>query len=235
VGLIVVAAAAGLAVLVTAIPERVLPPVARWLDVGGAPQRADCAIVLPGDETVRPFVAAALVRAGLAERVLVPQTQVGPEVADGIVPPTHEIIRRVLLLRGVPAERIVILHGATGHTHGDAELLDDYLDTQPELRVTVVTSHYHTRRTRWAFRRVLGERAGQVAFVSAPAEHFTADDWWQVEAGFMAVTSEYLKLAFYAVRYGGLAWWVAAVVLALAAVVALRRWRRKRALAAAAS
>lgn len=43
-----------------------LPTLARWLDVGVAPQPADYLFVLPGGEDTRPFVAAALVKAGYA-------------------------------------------------------------------------------------------------------------------------------------------------------------------------
>ena len=227
--LLVLLVLAGLVGLLWAARAWVLPPLARWLDVGEEPHPADYVMILPGDESVRPFVAAALVQAGLARRALVPRTETAPAVADGIVPPTHEVIRRVLLRRGVPEDRIVVLeHGETGHTYGDAALLAAFLDSAPDARVIVVTSHYHTRRARWVFSVVLGGRADQVSFVSAPTDRFTAEDWWQRQEGFLAITGEYLKLAYYAARYGTLRWWATGCALVVLAGMIYRGHRRRR-------
>jgi uncharacterized SAM-binding protein YcdF (DUF218 family) len=156
-------------------------------------------------------------------------------VADGIVPPTDVVTRQVLESRGVSDERIILLEeGQTGHTHGDATLLAAFLESHPDARATVVTSHYHTRRARWAFSLVLGPRAGQVTFVSAPTDGFTAENWWRRQEGRMAVVGEYLKLAFYAVRYSALPYWIAVGILILVAVGLFRRRRNRKGLADAA-
>jgi len=192
---LVLAVAAAVPVGVYLGREYLLPPMAYWLDVGGPPQRADYVMVLPGDANVRPFVAAALVKAGLAGRVLVPKTETAPEVDDGIYPPSDELIGRVLVRRGVAPEKIVILSGRSNSTCGDARVLAEFLESSPGARVSVVTNNYHTRRARWIFARVLKDRTGQVSFVSAPTEGFRPDNWWRVQEGFLAIVSEYLKLA----------------------------------------
>jgi len=226
--LLVLLALGGLAGLLWGARASVLPPLARWLDVGEEPHPADYVMVLPGDESVRPFVAAALVRAGLARGVLVPKTETAPAVADGIVPPTHEVIRRVLRRRGVPEDRIVVLeHGQTGHTYGDAVLLAAFLDSAPDARVIVVTSFYHTRRARWTFSQVLERRAEQVSIVSAPTDRFAPEDWWQRQEGFLAISGEYLKLVYYAARYGTLRWWAIGCAAAVLAGMIYRRRRRR--------
>ena len=83
------------------------------------------------------------------------------------------------------------------------------------------------RRPRWTFSLVLGDRAGQVSFLSAPTDRFSPESWWRVQEGFLAVASEYLKLGYYALRYGSLGYWAAggAVVVAVAAVCYRRRKR----------
>jgi uncharacterized SAM-binding protein YcdF (DUF218 family) len=203
-----------------------LRTMAWWLDVGQKPQPAEYVMVLAGDEDTRPFVAAALVKAGFARGVLVTQTAATPAVADQILPPSHQIIREVLLSRGVAAGDITILPAAATSTHDEAVALADFLRDRPKSRVLVVTSDFHTRRSRWVFSRVLSERAERVAFVSAPTDEFRLDCWWQNEEGFVAVASEYLKLAFYVVRYGYVAHWLAACGgLALVAAAIRRRAR----------
>jgi len=202
-----------------------LPVFAWWLDVGTQPQRADCVMVLLGDEDVRPFVAAALLRVGLARRVMVARCRTPADMLQGGAPPTHEIVRRVLLLRGVSDDQILILRERVDSTYEEAKALNAFLRREPNVRVTVVTSFYHTRRARWVFNRVLGARARQVSLVSAPADKCRPDNWWQVDDGAKVILAEYLKIAFYVARYGRLGYWAVCVALA---VIFLTYWRRGR-------
>jgi uncharacterized SAM-binding protein YcdF (DUF218 family) len=206
-----------------------LPAAARWLDVGEMPRAADYVMVLGGGENSRPFVAAAIVRAGLAPKVLLPRSEPTSAVLDGLIPPYHEINRQVLLKRGIPENDILLIGRDAGSTFDEARGLAEFLEARDHCRVLVVTSDFHTRRTRWIFRRVLGGRAGQLSFVSAPMDSFNPDNWWQIKEGFLNITSEYLKLAFYAFWYGKLGHWSVGLVLATAAVAAWLYLRRVRA------
>jgi uncharacterized SAM-binding protein YcdF (DUF218 family) len=195
-----------------------LRAAAGWLDVGERPRRADYVMVLNGAEDTRPFAAAAIVAAGWAPRVLIAETAPSGYVIDGIVSPYHECNRLVLLKRGVAANRISILPGDASTTYDEAKTLAAFLDDRPHARVLVVTNDWHTRRSRWVFARVLGDRADQVSFVSAPTDDFSLDAWWRSPMGFLSILSEYLKLIFYAASYGSLLYWLAACgVLALVA------------------
>jgi uncharacterized SAM-binding protein YcdF (DUF218 family) len=209
--------------------HQLLLAAARWLDVGTPPRHADYVMVLPGDVNTRPFVAAALANAGLARQVLVARPAASPAVEDRIVPPSHEITRRVLLRRGVAEEDIVLLQGQSAGTVGDAQALATFLESAPRASVTVVTNHYHTRRARWILAQVLPGRARGISFVSAPTDRFGADDWWRVDDGFMAVTGEYLKLAYYVARYGSFRYWAVACLALAILAVACRRLRSRKA------
>jgi uncharacterized SAM-binding protein YcdF (DUF218 family) len=219
--LLLVAAAA---FLLWAARVPLLRAAGRWLDVGVPPSRVDYIMVLNGDEQTRPFAAAALRKAHWASRVLVAEVAPSPMIEDRILSPEHEINRQVLLHRGVPAEDIQILPGQAETTRDEARALASFLQSRPGARALVVTSDYHSRRSRWIFALALGDRATSVAFVSAPTDGFDVDRWWQNPWGFLAVGSEYLKLAFYAVRYGNAVPW-AASLLALLAIVALAKSR----------
>ena len=196
--------------LVWAVHPHVLRAMARWLDVGGRPQPAEYVMVLTGGENTRPFAAATLLRAGFAPCTLVTQVAVLPELTKLGLPPSHEINRRVLLNRGIAPDDIIVLPASATTTHDEAVALAAFLADRPKARVLVVTNDCHTRRSRWVFARVLGDRAGQVSFVSAPTDEFSMDCWWQDEAGFVTIVSEYLKLAFYLVCYGHFGSWLAA-------------------------
>lgn len=175
----------------------VLSGAGRFLDVSDTPSRSDYAMVLGGGSDTRPFVAAALYKAGLATSVLVPRVATSPWSAAEGHPPEGEVIRKVLLARGVPQEAIVILDGECATTRDEAAALAGFLSRRPGRTVAVVTSAYHTRRARAIFRAATGEAAGRLSFVGAPADDYDTDTWWLSEDGFTAYLREYGKLAAY--------------------------------------
>ena len=203
-----------------------LPAAGRWLDVGEPPQVTDYCLVLSGGYESRPFGAAALYRRGYVRRQIwlthVPDDNGSP--LPGMSP--NAAVTKLLVSLGVPSERIAILEGTCSTTFDEAQALARRLDAVPQATVTVVTSNYHTRRSRWVFRAVLGKRAEQLRFFSVPTDNFSPECWWQVEEGFSTYPKEYFKLAFYLVRYGWAGYWIAGGIVAL---IGFRIWRRRAA------
>jgi uncharacterized SAM-binding protein YcdF (DUF218 family) len=203
-----------------------LPSLARWLDVGQRPVRADYLMVLGGDDNTRPFAAAALVKRGFASHVLLSKAQQLPNEEEGSMPGYNEIDRSVLVARGVPEANISVIGQPCQSTFDEAQALASFLAASPPATVLIVTSDFHSRRSRWVFHRVLGPRAAGLTVVSAPTDQFPLEHWWRNYYAFLAITSEYLKLAFYLFRYGQLGYWLAASFAAAAAAWAAYRWRR---------
>ena len=177
-----------------------LTAAGRWLDASDPPALVDCVMVLGGDHDYRPMAAAALYKAGLAHRVLVPSFRQRADARAEGYPPEQEVIRRVLEARGVPAQNVQTLEGDVDSTADEAASLGRYLDDHPGLTVAVVTTDYHTRRSRWTFERRCAGKGAALRFVSAPAHGFDASDWWRSERGFTAYLDEYAKLAVYWLR-----------------------------------
>lgn len=192
-----------------------LKGMADWLDVGKRPEPADYVMVLGGEENTRPFVAAALIKAGLAREVLCARVATDPADDLGAMPSSHQVIGRILIARGVAPERIHYIGDQVGTTYDEAVALAAFLEATPTARTIVVTSNYHTRRARWVFTLVHGKRSAHLSFVSSPAYGFSAVDWWQTEDGFELVLAEYLKLLFYGVQYGYWGYGIAAAILAV--------------------
>jgi uncharacterized SAM-binding protein YcdF (DUF218 family) len=126
--------------------------------------------------------------------------QLSHDNEEGRALPEHELIRRVLLKRGVAADRIVQLPGECASTQDEARALARFLEQEPNATVAVVTHAFHTRRARILFDRILGERSSQVYFVGTPSDECSPDDWWQSEEGFVTYTLEYAKLLLAEVR-----------------------------------
>jgi uncharacterized SAM-binding protein YcdF (DUF218 family) len=181
-------------------------------------------MVLNGEENSRPFAAAALLEAGFARHALVTEVAPTPPTMDLIVPPMHQINSEVLQKRGVGSDRITLFPAAAATTYDEARALADFLRDRPEARVLIVTNDYHTRRSHWVFARVLGKRAEQVVFVSAPTDELRSERWWQNEKAFATVATEYLKLVFYVGLYGHVGYWL----LAFSGLLIVAQWIRRR-------
>ncbi len=202
-----------------------LPALAEWLDVGEKPHPAECIYILGGDASTRPLAAAVLVRHGLARRVLVPRVADQRRPRDKIFPAEHEMVREVLVRRGVPEAAIEYVGNGVTSTFDEARTLAAYLEDKPKLRVLVVTNGYHTRRARWVVNRMLGTQSRQVSLVSAPTDEISTETWWQSELGLSRVVGEWLKFLLYLGRYGDLLYWLGGLGVAMAVLVAF--WRRR--------
>jgi len=178
-----------------------LTSAAGFLDVSEPPERVDYALVLGGEPNTRPFVAAALYRRHLAGKILLPvmkPARVAPEIEQV---PSEVLSQRVLHHRGVPDTAILLLQDKVGDTRDEAEALALFLAEHPGSSVAVVTTMYHTRRTRGIFQKKVGNLARRLLFVAAPAEDFDAGNWWRSEAGLTAYLTEYAKWIYYQLRY----------------------------------
>ncbi len=157
-------------------------------------------VALGGHSPFREMEAARLYRAGWAPRVLVvrgaPQDESNALRNLGIpVRETWELSREILIRQGVPASAIVVSE-------------NDAADTLEELRVAartvgvdsspviVVTSKYHTLRTRVAWQHV---SPGYSRAVVRPAgdDPFDPTRWWRERRFFFSVVREYLGLFNY--------------------------------------
>lgn len=204
-----------------------LPLLATWLDVSRRPQFADYAMVMGGGIENRPVVAAFLWKKGWVKQILISEIRPRDPEARALLPPEHELTRAMLVRLGVPDDRIVTLPGNHAATFHEIESLRRLLKEHPKCRVLIVTDALHTRRTAWSVHHLLGPDARRVGFVSTPSERYELSRWWQTADGFFMVTSEYLKLFFYVLRYGqGALWLGGAVAIAAALVILLRIFRR---------
>lgn len=187
-------------VLLYVLRGNLLAALGEWLDVSEPPSAADYVLVLGGDKQTRPFAAIGLYRKGLARQVLLPRVALTPDAEDGLVPPEQEIAQRVLRRGGVPWDAVILLPGEVHSTYEEACSLARFLEGRPNCSVTVLTSTYHTRRTRWIFRRVVGV-GHELHFTGVEPDGYTAANWWQHEDGFLAYGGECCKFIYYRLRY----------------------------------
>jgi len=222
---VVVLVLLALAGILLANRQLVLSRIGGWLDVGEPPRPVDIVMILNGDLETRPFKAIEMLRRGTAQRVLI--TSSADTDRPSQLPRVHEMVHRILTCCGVSDEQIEFVDSQCRSTFDEAETLQRYLRKHSDVSVAVVTNDYHTRRARWVFRQVLGDRGAQVQFVSAPTDEFNADNWWRHETGFVAYLSEFPKFVFYQLRYGGGLIWLTVVLAVIAVALLLVRRQTK--------
>jgi uncharacterized SAM-binding protein YcdF (DUF218 family) len=180
---------------------------ADWLVLNSEPARADTLVVLGGSSTYveRAEYAAQLFREGLAPKVLLTDDgqRGGWSQEQQRNPFFVERAAAVLEGAGVPAERIETLQRQTSSTYEEARLLREYAATHGLHSLLVVTSGYHSRRALWTLERVFRGDGVELRLAAVPPGRQTPAPaaWWLSPAGWRMVALEYLKLAYYHVRY----------------------------------
>ncbi len=166
-------------------------------------QKADMIFVLNGDYNTRPFTASDLYNQGFAPLVAIAQAESSATQLLGLVDNPTDIAVEVMKMRGVPADKLLVLNetGPVTSTFDEARALRQYIETHNLNSVILVTSAFHTRRSRWIFERELAGVPVKLLVTAAAHTGFDASNWWQYEEGLIFLNNEYIKLIFYKIKY----------------------------------
>ena len=195
------AAALGLAAILF------LPFAGRLLARADPLQHADVIMVLGGARIERWLEAVDLYKEGWAPLIVISPGQVSPLEtqlhARGVrYPREGDLAHDAVLALGVPADRVVVLPNGVDNTAAEAALLGSAYPPGSIHRVIVVTSSYHVRRARYAFRREL-ERSGVEVIVRASRyDGAMPARWWTRRQDIRFMMSELPKLAAYLAGLG---------------------------------
>lgn len=133
------------------------------------------AILILGDDNYfgdRARHAAKLYRERWAPRVIASGRYIRPYAT------VAELMRRDAAQHGVPNEHVIVLAHSAANTREEAGVLRRLIREQRWRRVIVVTSNYHTRRSRYICRRAFDPETELL--VSAAADSgFDPAAWWQ--------------------------------------------------------
>ena len=171
--------------------------VADWLSVADRPQKADAIVVLGGGYE-RPFQAADLYRQGYARKIYVsaPMRSNEYRLLDeaGIPFPREEdVVRQVLMKKGVPASAIELLGKDLISTAAEAQAARAVFPRSAP-RLLVVTAPYHLRRARMIFSDALP--AADIRMIATNYDPFP-QVWWKDQNAARNVLLELAKITFY--------------------------------------
>lgn len=176
----------------------ILSSLGGYLDVSESPRKVDYVMVLGGHPETRAFTAAALVKAGVAESVLLVRPKHYMPEEEDRSKKEETVSEEILLSQGIALNKIHVLKNRICvNTEDEALSLGDFLQDHPNATVAVITNPFHTRRARLLFDRHLPQYRENITFFAAPLVHINAKNWWQSEEGFAIYTSEFAKVAIY--------------------------------------
>ena len=110
----------------------------------------------------------------------------------------------VMLRRGVDSARVQLLPVGTS-THEECAAIVAYCHSKGHKSAVVVSHRMHLRRIKGVLRQMQQGQPpeNQIDFIlqGAPASTFKESEWWKSEYGLIFVQNEYVKLAYYWLKY----------------------------------
>jgi uncharacterized SAM-binding protein YcdF (DUF218 family) len=191
-------------VLIVIFSLVVIPEMGNFLIVDDHLVRADFIVVLMGSLADRSLEAADLYHSGYADEILF-----GNELIEGLemlkarginVPESAEILSYVLVELGVPVEAIKVLPEQALSTLEEAHIVGDYLKERQDINnMILVTSSYHTRRSKLTFESVFKTLGLEITVLSRPSQYslFRPEQWWADRESAKVIVQEYQKLAYF--------------------------------------
>jgi uncharacterized SAM-binding protein YcdF (DUF218 family) len=180
----------------------ILTGLGNWLVVSDNPGKADVIVVLSGDSSTRAPQGADLYRRGVSRRLLAIGCEVPSALQSLDVKLTAaQLTAMDLRRRGVSEDAIAVVTSTGTSTWEEAEYTRTYAKQHGLRSVVVVTSKFHTRRSKLTFERALRGTGVRVYAVPSRYDEMQVDEWWTREKELIAVNNEYLKLLLYGVKY----------------------------------
>jgi uncharacterized SAM-binding protein YcdF (DUF218 family) len=177
----------------------------RFLHSDDPLQQADAILMLGGARAERCLEAYELYKAGYAPIIVLSPGRV--ERAELLLrergvrfPREVDLQREALQQLGVPADHTFTLSVAVDNTAQEAVALRDLVRARGWHRVIVVTSKYHTRRSRFGFRREFAGSGTQIIVRSSRFDPADPAHWWRSRPDVRFVLEEWGKLIAY--RFG---------------------------------
>jgi uncharacterized SAM-binding protein YcdF (DUF218 family) len=170
-----------------------LPFLGKFLVVKDNLEKSDVIIVLGTDpKGYREAWAAKLYEKGLAKRIIMCGYEVGWRTS------TAEIMKRHAGHLGVPESAIILDYGWDNNGTWDNALNSLRIVKENNFKsAIVVTSNYHTRRSKFAFNKVFRNTNVRILISPCPGGSFSPGEWWKSRELTKTVFLEYTKLIYY--------------------------------------
>jgi uncharacterized SAM-binding protein YcdF (DUF218 family) len=180
--------------------ESILLGIGNLLIVSDDLQPADLIHVLGGGDVGRVDHGVALYKQGLGKKLFFTGGRVEPRGMYNL--PDSFSSGDYAEMQGVRADDILSHGSKAANTYEEAVALRELVDKENSIQsVIIVSTPYHLQRVRWVFNKLLGYRV-RLQYAPVPfAISQYKQRWWDDKLSLAMVKDEYLKMAFYFLRY----------------------------------
>jgi len=185
---------------VAALSPLWFPRLGYYLVVSDPLKKSDAIVSLGGGDPQRCVVAAGLYKQKWADEIIT-TGNVQPDYAEvlGRELTFARLAKTLLVKNGVPEDDVIVLNEGTS-TYEEAVALKEYCSAHDLKRLIIVTTIYHTRRTRGVFRKVFDDSGVEIIVRPATGGKYAAEGWWTREEDLIFVNNEWVKLGLYFLR-----------------------------------
>jgi uncharacterized SAM-binding protein YcdF (DUF218 family) len=117
-------------------------------------------------------------------------------------PAEADLVRDAMVQLGIPAGVITVLPTPVDNTADEGTQMRALALARGWTNIIVVTSKYHTRRTRFAFQREFRGTNVRIQVRGSRYDGASPDDWWKHRSDLRYVLSELQKLLAYRLGLG---------------------------------
>lgn len=164
----------------------------KFLIVSDELEKADAIVVFSGDNGPRTEEAVRLLKEGYGDYLLLS----GGKVYDYVT--MASLMKEHAIKLGIDEDKILVEDKASS-TYENAIFSKEIIEDHNFDSIILVTSEYHTRRTKLTMEKVLKDLDVKVMMAYSKEEEFNTN-WWTSGESILITISEYLKLLGYWVR-----------------------------------
>jgi uncharacterized SAM-binding protein YcdF (DUF218 family) len=171
-----------------------LTSMANFLIVNNSLQRSDVIIVLSGGAGSRVPAGVKLFKEGYADKLIVVGGLIEWKMDEA------EIMKNHAENLGVASSDIIVVKQGES-TYAQARKLADLMRQKGFVSAILVTSDFHSRRSKYIFRKTFLAKNLNVKVYSIPSPGLDPSTWWTDSSSAEAILFEYMKLIWYFVGY----------------------------------
>lgn len=161
----------------------------------------DAVFVLGGSILDRGMEAARVYEGGYGNRFYFTGAPIPSALeALGIDSTEAECTRTVAVEAGLPIELTTVINEGTSTMEEEEALLAQAIAIGADT-VMIISSRFHLRRVGFVFRDRFREHGITVLLHGAANSTFEEETWWKSEEGLIMLNNEYVKLAYYHLKY----------------------------------
>ncbi|NLJ89845.1 MAG: YdcF family protein [Clostridiales bacterium] len=183
------------------------PRLGNWLVSEEEISEGDVIVVLMGSVPDRILEAVDIYNEGYSEKIIMVNSHmVGYDalLSRGVtIPGDAQLAVMAATALDVPEEDLLIIKGEAKSTQDEALIVREYLKENKDINnIILVTSKYHSSRSKKIFTKALDKLDRDVNVISRPSryDNFDAKMWWKDREDIARVVTEYLKYLNYYLR-----------------------------------